>query len=469
MFKNCLLLFILMLSSFVTFSKVELPHIFNNNMVLKQKTKANLWGKATPLSTVKIITSWNNKTYNTTAAQDGKWKVPVTTPSAGGPFAITFDDGEKTRLNNIMIGEVWVCSGQSNMAKALKGSADQPILNSAEIIAKSANNNLRLFTVKLELSKQVKEDVNGEWFISSPATTPDFSAVAFQFGQMLQQYLKVPVGLIVTSWGGTPIRSWMGDSFDGFAQMYPAEKGEATSKSAKVLYNAMIAPLIPYTISGFLWYQGEGDRMSPELYEKMMPAMVKEWRTKWGQGDLGFYYAEIAPWLYTGDRVENQAPYLREAQFKALQNMGNAAMAVTADIGSDKTIHPPDKTTVAERLLKCALVKTYGVKHIMYEGPVYKSMKIQRQKIILTFNNTGSGLIMKEQGSENFEVAGADKIFHKADAKITGKTIEVISSDVNAPVAVRYAFKNFMQGNLYNKEGLPAVPFRTDNWERKSK
>ncbi len=464
MIKKCLLLLVLTFSTNLGFSKIVLPHIFNDNMVLKQKSNVNLWGKTNSNKKVQISTSWNKKTFNTVATADGKWKLSVATPSAGGPFEITFDDGEKVTLKNIMIGEVWVCSGQSNMAKGLKGSADQPILNSEDIIAKSANNNLRLFTVKQEFSKEVKEDCNGEWFVSSPQSTPNFSAVAFQYGQMLQKYLKVPVGLIVTSWGGTPIRSWMGDSFDEFAKMYPPEKGEPGPKTPKVLYNAMIDPLIPFTISGFLWYQGEADRMNPDLYEKMMPAMVKEWRTKWQQGDLGFYYVQLAPWLYTGDKKENQAPYLREAQFNAIKKMGNSAMVVTADIGSDKTIHPPDKTTIAERLLKCALVKTYGVKNIMYEGPAYKSMRIKGSRVILSFDKTGSGLILKE-GFDNFEVAGADKIFHKANAKLVGQTIEVQSDEQSTPVAVRYAFKNYMHGNLFNKEGLPGVPFRTDTWK----
>lgn len=466
MFKKYLLLGILALNSMIVCSKVKLPHIFNDNMVLKQKSKVNVWGTSSAQTKVRITTSWDKKVYTVMPAADGKWRVSLSTPTAGGPYEISFNDGEETVLKNIMVGEVWLCSGQSNMSMTMKGGKNQPILNSEDIIAKSANNDIRLFTVKNEFSGKVKEDLNGQWYVSSPEYTANTSAVAFQFAQMLQKHLKVPVGIIVTSWGGTPIRSWMGDSFNEFAQMYPEQNDKLGSKSPKVLYNAMIAPLIPYTLSGFLWYQGEADRKTPELYEKMLPAMVKEWRSKWGQRDLGFYYAQIAPWLYTPDNGGSHSPYLREAQLNALKHMGKAGMAVTADIGSDKTIHPPDKTTVAERLFKSVIATTYGDKNTIYKGPEYKSMKIQGQKIVLDFRNAESGLMMKNDKTGNFEIAGADKVFHKAKASIIGNRIEVESGEVKEPLAVRYAFKDYFIGNLYNKEGLPAVPFRTDTWSR---
>lgn len=456
---------ILILHGYLCFSTVTLPHILGSNMVLKQKSKVNLWGKAEPGIKVTIMTSWNGRSVTADADQAGNWKTSITTPSAGGPYKITFDDGVKITLDNVMLGEVWLCSGQSNMYMPMKGNPGQPILNSEKIIADATNNSLRLFTVTKALSKEIKNDCDGNWVVSSPQTARDFSALAFQFGQMLQKKLNVPVGMINTSYGGTPIRSWMGDSFDEFAAMYPTPKADEGPKAPKVLYNAMIAPLIPFTISGFLWYQGEGDRMSPDLYKKMMPAMVNEWREKWGQGNLGFYYAEIAPWLYAEDRKPNQAPYLREAQFETLKDMGRSGMAVTADVGSDQAIHPPDKTTVAERLLKIALAETYDHK-INYKGPEYVSIAIKGTVAILNFKHADGGLVLKNRGLENFEIAGEDQIFHPAAVKITGSKLEVSSEKVSVPVAVRYAFKNYGVADLYSKEGLPAVPFRTDKWEK---
>lgn len=446
----------------MAFSKVDLPKIFNNNMVLKQKAKVNVWGKASPNSEIRVTSSWDHKVYTTKSDQQGKWKTTLSTPSAGGPYTISFNDGEEIVLSNILIGEVWLCSGQSNMEMPMKGNTNQPITNGPEIIAKSANNNLRLFTVKRETSEVPLDDCSGEWLVSSPETVPAFSAVAFQFGQMLQKQLNVPVGMIASSWGGTPIRSWMDSSFDEFSKMYPETKGPVTSKSPQVLYNGMIAPILPYTLSGFLWYQGESDKNTPDLYEKMMVAMIKEWRGKWNQGDLGFYYVQIAPNNYKEKSDAYYSAYLREAQINASKKLSRTGVAVTTDIGSDQTIHPPNKTLVAQRLFKQAMAKTYGVKGV-YEGPDYKSMKIKGQKVVLNFKNFGSGLLMK--GNEpNFEVAGEDKVFHQATAKLVGNTIEVESSEVIQPVAVRYAFKDYFTGNVFNKEGFPATSFRTDKW-----
>lgn len=462
MLKKIALLVLLSASATMAFSKVELPKIFNNNMVLKQKTKVNVWGKSPAGSKVRIISSWDAKVYTAIADQQGKWKTMISTPAAGGPYTLSFDDGDKTTLNNILIGEVWLCSGQSNMAMPMKGNTGQPILNSADIIAQSANTNLRLFTVKRTMSEVPLDDCSGEWKVSSPESVPDFSAVAFQFGQMLQRQLNVPVGMIASSWGGTPIRSWMDTGFDEFAKMYPENKGPITSKSPQVLYRGMIAPIVPFTLSGFLWYQGEGDKNTPDLYERMMPALIKEWRSKWGQGDLGFYYVQIAPNNYKEKAGAYYSAYLREAQVNAAKKLKRAGVAITTDVGSDKTIHPPNKTLVAERLFKQAMAKTYGAKGI-YEGPEYKSIKVQGQKAILSFKNTGSGLMLKSD-EPNFEIAGADQVFHKASAKLIGNTIEVESAAVTQPVAVRYAFKDYFIGNLFNKEGFPATSFRTDRW-----
>ena len=462
-----------LLTAAICRAEVVLPHILGSNMVLKQKAKANLWGTATAGSKVSITTSWDGKTYTAHAGANGKWKQAVKTPAAGGPYTITFNDGTKTVMDNILIGEVWVCSGQSNMAMPLKGRPSDPTLNSEELIAQSANNNIRLFTVGLEGADAPKDDCSGEWQAATPQTTPDFSAVAFQFAQVLQKQLGIPIGLVHTSWGGTSIRLWMSDSYDAFAALYPepppppkraAVQANPRPTQPKALYNAMIAPVTPLTISGFLWYQGEADRAVAPLYRNMLPAMAKEWRAKWGQGNIPFYYVQIAPWLYGGDKVSlsKQSMYLREAQLEALQDIPNAAMAVTADVGSDKTIHPPDKTTVANRLAAAALALTYG-KPVPYHAPELSKAKAAGGRMVLTFKYAGTGLVLKP-GDNNFEIAGDDKVFHAATAVVKGNVVELSSAEVPEPVAARYGFRNYFMGTLYNADGFPASSFRTDKW-----
>lgn len=460
--KKINLLLLLISISVLSFAKVKLPAVIGENMVLQQCSRANLWGEAKMKSTVKVTASWDNKTYTTIADENGNWKLAVKTPKAGGPFKLSFDDGEKLELDNVLVGEVWVCSGQSNMEMPLSGFKNQPILNSESIIANSKNDKLRVFKVSRAISSTPSNDCEGVWKLSAPENAAEFSAVAFQFGQMLQKELGVPVGIIVTSWGGTPIQAWMGKSLTGFQKEDKLNNGKITSSSPNVLYNAMIFPLISYTIKGFLWYQGESDRHNPEPYDDKMNAMVKEWREDWQQGNLPFYFVQIAPWIYKGGG-KNDVSIIRESQLNASKNIPNTAMAVTLDIGADNTIHPPDKTSVAERLFKCALGNTYR-KNISYKGPEFRSIKTKGSNAIVSFKY-GKGLMLKNQQSENFEIAGVDKVFYKADAKVNGRRIELSSKKVSAPVAVRYGFNDYLIGDLFNRDALPASPFRTDDWE----
>lgn len=396
-----------------------------------------------------------------------KRKQQVLTPVAGGPFRITFDDGSMTVLENILVGEIWICSGQSNMAMPMKGkNKSQPTLNSEKVIAASGNDQIRLFTVKQSISSAPKDDCEGIWAAATPQTTPDFSAIGFQSGQFLQKQLNVPVGLINTSWGGTSISLWMSDSFEQFAKLYPADNfaGKANAKKPKSLYNAMIAPLSKLTISGFIWYQGEADKAVSSLYLKMLPAMVKEWPANWRQGDLPFYYAQIAPYTYGGNiKMARMGASQREAQLEALNDISNAAMVVTADVGSAETIHPPDKTTVADRFARAALGQTYRMK-IAYKGPEVSGMKVSGSKAVIKLNNTGNSLVLKKGDPANFEVAGEDKVLYPATVKVDGSKLWLSSSSVAKPVAVRYGFKNYFMGNLFNADGLPASPFWTDHW-----
>lgn len=466
MMKKIFLLFLAVLSFQNSFSKIELPAILGNNMVLQQKSHVKLWGHAAKNSTVEITTSWNHKTYKLNADGTGMWEEKIKTPAAGGPYQITFKDSDnELTLTGVLIGEVWVCSGQSNMEMPMVGKKNQPVLNSEEIIQNSSNPQLHLFNVERAFKTTPQNDVKGTWEEAKPETVANFSAVAYQFGKKIQKELGIPVGIIVSSWGGTPIRAWM--SKEGLKEV-PGMleiKDKAAFRQPSVLYNAMLAPITSYPIAGFLWYQGENDRRHANLYEKALPAMARQWKNDWDNNKLPFYYVQIAPWLYTPDKGKIFSAYLREAQLKAMDDISKGAMVVTADIGSNKTIHPPNKTVVAERLANCALAQTYD-KDVACYGPLYKSFKIDDNEMEIKFEYD-DGLYLKDNASQNFEIAGKDQVFYPAEAHIEDDELILKSDKVKEPVAARYGFKNYFEGNLYNEAGLPASPFRTDNWEMK--
>lgn len=460
----CIGLFVLV--NITADAKVILPAVIDHNMVLQQKTNAALWGKARPAAKVKITTSWNGKTYTAQAGNDSLWRVAVSTPAAGGPFSITFDDGEKLVLKNILIGEVWVCSGQSNMAMPVKGYRNQPIEGSTEILMNAKNPKIRLFQVTRQLSDKVQFDATvRNWEEADIESVNETSAVGYLFARIIREKLDVPVGIITTSWGGTRIEAWMSaaslQSFPAVKVPVPGEAVKLNQNSPTVLYNAMINPIAGFSIKGVLWYQGEANRKNAGDYARLMQAMVTDWRKRWNGGEWPFYYVQIAPFKYDNDKV---SAYLREAQLQALQLIPNSAMAITADIGKEFSIHPPDKMTVARRLAYCALAKDYGFPQLPFLGPVYRSMKINKDTVDLTFDNAQNGLYAGGKDITLFEVAGEDKVFYPATAKIIATGIRVQSEQVKNPVAVRYAFKDWFTGELFNNEGLPASPFRTDNW-----
>ncbi|MBB5440741.1 sialate O-acetylesterase [Pedobacter sp. AK017] len=462
--KFLLLLCTALLFSLNTFSKVTLPAIISSGMVLQQQSNVALWGKAKAGSKVTITTSWNQKAYLATTTKDGSWKLSVPTPKAGGPYTITFNDGEKLVLNDILIGEVWLCSGQSNMEMPVKGFGNQPITNSNELLTDADEPGVRLFRIEKNMSRTPLTELNAKWEHSNSETTGQFSAVGYQFARMLQQKLKVPVGIIQSAYGGTIIEAWMDKkSFAGFTDVkIPADTVKMIKNEPFVLFNAMINPIVGFNIKGALWYQGENNWFTPDTYDKKMEAMVKEWRSIWGCGDFSFYYVQLAPNAYPNGK--DKLPVIYEKQAKAMQLIPNSGMAVSVDAGSQTTIHPPDKTIISKRLLYWALNKTYGKKGVAYSGPVYQSLKISDNKAIVSFSEIPIGLTAYNKPLISFEIAGADQVFHPAAATISGKTVVVQSDEVKSPVAVRYAFKDRAEGNLYNAEGLPAAPFRTDSW-----
>jgi sialate O-acetylesterase len=460
------LLFILLVALFLEGkAKVVLPHLLGPGMVLQQKSMVLLWGKAAKNTQISILTSWDKKLYSVKTGADGKFSVNVKTPSAGGPYQITFNDGSKLILSDILIGEVWLCSGQSNMDIPIKGYLNQPILNAAELLADAGDLPIRMFTVGKELSIKPKDEVNGSWKNDDPENVNNFSAVGYQFAKMLQKKLKVPVGIIQSTWGGTNIIGWMSKNamqgFDDYTIPTDTTKKLAPSNPTAI-FNAMIYPLTNFKIKGVLWYQGEANRLKPSTYSQLMLSMVTDWRKIWNVGDFPFYFVQIAPWKYTSSGA--LVPYLQEAQVKANKMIVNSGMVTTIDLGSESTIHPPDKTTVAQRLFYLALSQTYQVKGLYYQSPSYKSVKFDNDTAKLVFNNTKIGFYANEDGLANFEIAGSNQVFYPAIAKITKDGIDVYANKVNKPVAVRYAFKDWVVGKIYNVEGLPLIPFRTDEW-----
>lgn len=460
-------LILLIIISQTALGAVKLPALIGNNMILQQQSKPVIWGWATAHAPITIVTSWNKKVYTTVTNTKGEWKTNIVTPAAGGPYTITISgDNSKQVLTNILIGEVWFCSGQSNMEMQLKGNSS-PILNANEIILNANNPQLRLFTFKTAYSLTPLNDVKGEWAESTSETARNFSAIAYQFGEMMQKKLHVPVGLIVSSVGGTMIESWMSKS--SLANYPEVKVPEAFADTVKqpwkqptALFNGMIAPAMNYGIKGMIWYQGESNRQEPQLYAKLFPVMVADWRKQWNQGNFPFYFVQIAPF---GSKDKTRSgPLIREGQLKAMTLIPNSGMASTMDVGMEKNIHYTNKTIPAHRLGYWALGKTYGIKGIGYNAPVLKNMNITGSKAMLTFDNAPY-LTSLEKPLTLFEVAGADKVFYPAKAVIKTNTVTVESDKVPNPVAVRYAFKEFCVGELYNNDGIPASSFRTDDWD----
>lgn len=448
-------------------AEIKLPAVFGDHMVLQQQTDAAIWGKAAPGKTVTVVPSWDKRNYAVKASASGDWKLTVKTPVAGGPYEISISDGQILKLKDILIGEVWVCSGQSNMEMPMKGFRNQPVNGSNEAIALSANPSIRLFTVERKTSLTLMDDFNGKWMECMPENVVGFSATGWFFGNMVQKALGVPVGLITSAWGGTRIEPWMSEpgvsKFDFVKMPDKNQTGTLSPQLPTVLFNAMINPMAGYGIRGAIWYQGEANRLEADNYLKLMPGLIGNWRDEWGIGDFSFYYVQIAPYDY-GYPGQNSA-FLREAQLKASSVLPNTGMACVLDCGEKDCIHPADKKAAGERLAVLALAKTYNKKGIEFSGPVLKEMTIEGNLVKLTFDHAQNGLTTYGKELTNFKIAGENQRFYPATAVITSTGI-TLYSPVAKPVAVRYAFDDFVTGELFNTEGLPASSFRTDSWEK---
>lgn len=462
------------LFSLFAHAEIKLPAIFSDNMLMQQNTQVNIWGKAEANKTVTIKTSWSKKTVKTTADASGNWKATFETPKTDGKAqTITISDGKSITLNNILLGELWLCSGQSNMEMPMKGFKNQPVENSNMDILRSTNPNIRVFIVKRNSTIEPQTDVTGKWEEANPLSIKEFSATGYYFGRLLNQTINQPVGLVLSAWGGSCIEAWMSeDMLKAFPQVkIPKTKADIkeANRTPTTLYQAMIRPIVGLTVKGMIWYQGESNYDRASTYTEMMKTMVGSWRKEWAQKDtIPFYYCQIAPYDYSiitekGKEVINSA-YLREAQAKAELQIPKSGMAVLLDAGLKEGIHPTKKQIPGERLALLALTKTYGVQGVASESPLYKSIEIHGDTVQVSFDRCPMWITCKGYESKLFTVAGDDKVFYPAKAWLVRSKMYVKSEAVKKPVAVRYAFENYVEGDLFSNEGLPVSSFRSDNW-----
>ena len=456
------------------YAQVKTASVFTDNMVLQQKGKVPLWGWAFPGKTISVVPSWSKKTVSVKTGTDGRWKLFLETPAAGGPYEISISGDGTLKLNNILVGEVWLCSGQSNMEMPMKGFKGQPISGSNSAILKSTNRNIRVYTVPRGASATPLDNSKpAVWKEAGPEAVSNFSATAYYFGKSLEELLNVPIGLINVSYGGSPVESWMdATTLEAFPEIKvpgPNDSFQSPNRTPTTLYNGMLHPVIGYGIRGMIWYQGESNYDRPDLYEKLFPAAVQLWRKKWQAGEFPFYFAQIAPYNYAqlppyhvGGKYNSA--FLRDAQRKSVQQIPNSAMAVLLDKGEEANIHPAHKQEAGERLALLALAKTYGLKGFGAESPAYDTLVVASGTAEVKFRNASNWLTSYGKELGMFEVAGKDKQFYPAKAVINRSSVLVSSPMVKEPVAVRYAFRDFTTAELFSTEGLPVSSFRTDNW-----
>ena len=455
--RNVILLIAVMLGLTIQLSaNVSLSSIFSSHMVLQQNATITIWGWGKPLEEVKVVADWDNTSYKTITTNQATWEVTLKTPKAGGPYNIKINGYNEIILQDVLIGEVWICSGQSNM----EWTARMGIDNAEKEIAAANYPEIRFFSVVHRATNAPAYDVDGSWSKCSPETMIDFSAAAYFFARELQKELNVPIGIINASWGGTPAEVWTPEQSIGGSRFLAeaAEKLPEMSwcpREAGRVYNAMIAPITKFKMAGVIWYQGETNAANPEAYETLMSTLIESWRDAWDE-DFPFYFAQIAPYVYGGE----SGVLVQNAQRKTLR-VENTGMVVTNDITADvNNIHPTNKQDVGKRFANLALSNTYNKVEIIASGPLYRSNKVIPGKIIVFFDYA-QGLKSATKVIEGFEIAGTDGVFIPADAKIVNNTVEVSSKQLKSPVYVRYAWKNTAQPKLFNGAGLPTSCFTT--------
>jgi sialate O-acetylesterase len=458
-----LALFLTTLFPLISIANIRLPSVIGSNMVLQQQSKVKLWGWASPAEKIVITPSWSKTSDTVIATRDAVWQIAIQTPKAGGPYTITLKANNTIVLENVLIGEVWVCSGQSNMEMSwwskLKDIADE--------LPTAANPDIRFFHIPKSTSEYPQDDCNAKWTLCDSNTLKSFSAVGYFFGKRLNKELNVPIGLINSNWGGTSAEVWAEkESIESDPELKAAAGKIAPAPWWPYLpgktFNAMIAPITNFSIAGTIWYQGEGNTGFPDTYSKTFTTMIDSWRRAW-EKEFPFYYVQIAPYAYetkyAGARIQEQQTIA--------QRHKNVGMIVITDLieNNPKELHPANKHDVGYRLANYALGQTYGKNGIAYKSPFYKGMAISKDRVIVQFDNAPNGLVSKDKTITELYIAGADKVFYPAQATIDKDKLVVWSKQVKEPVAVRFAFSNTAVGNLFSKEGLPVGPFRTDDWE----
>lgn len=458
-----------------SWAKLRLPHLLSDGMVLQQQTDVRLWGWDEPGTVVKVTPSWSDQTYQTTADSKGEFMLTVRTPKASyTPLSLTFDDGERTVLKNILAGEVWVCAGQSNMNMTLRGFANCPVEGyNDEIIASKHYPYIRFVKMPRLMRMKPLKDTKCSWKAVSPNTVDDCSAVAYFFGKTLSQALDIPIGLIQANKGGTRVESWLNEEnlrkyTDESLDSISIVKRFPNDYNRTLMWgNGTFAPIINFTVKGIIYYQGcsnVGDK--GDQYSIRLKALADQWRTDFREPTLPFYFVQIAPYYY-GDANGIDGALLREQQLKASKSIANSVLVGTNDLvypWEVKQIHPRQKRQVGQRLACVALNRNYGMKKIMCYSAAYKSSHFVGDTCFVRLSND-YGALSRYEGMEGFELAGSDRVFHPAKAYFDKhKGIVVTSPDVPHPIAVRYCFRNFLIGNVSNAAGLPLLSFRSDNW-----
>ncbi len=479
-------------------SLFKIANVFQSNMVIQQDKPFTIWGNATAGSKIMISADWTGKQVALITDEQGHWRGAIPVPKATpGDFKthtlIVTENGNAITFSNLQIGEVWLASGQSNMQFGIKGSPgkDNGVIDYEKVIAEANYPNIRWLYVDLNFKAQPYDQVTGKWVVCSPETVGHFSGVAYFYARSLYQHLNIPVGIILSTIGASTGQAWTSRTemesdtilFNKYLKPYddsPKSKevinaGFSFEKVTRpmLLYNAMIHPLTGFSIKGFIWYQGEFNHSDKWRYTLLEEHMIKGWRDDFAQGDLPFYFVQMPSYFWNNnDPKADDYAVFREAQANIRNKVKNTGMAVTLDDNVPRLLHPRNKKPVGERLARIALNKTYKIKGIDYLGPQYKKMKVSGNKVDISYKSEtlGGGLVTRDTlAPRQFFVAGDDKVFHSATAAIEGDHITLQSDSVANPIAVRFAFTNMAVINLFNKAGLPAEPFRTDDWEEQPK
>jgi sialate O-acetylesterase len=442
-------------------AQLRLPAIISSGMVLQQNDSSALWGWSGPGDKVFITGSWNNHTDSTITSNGARWKLKIKTPVAGGPYNITIISHNTIQLQNVMIGEVWVCSGQSNMEMSNSwGEKD-----TKTELPTCATNLIHFFQVPKSTADAPQDDVRAQWVSCDSNNLKTFSAVGYFFGKRLLQQLNVPIGLINTSWGGTPAEVWTPDGLIENNEQLKTAAAKITPAHwwpnlPGQTYNAMIAPFTTFNIAGTIWYQGESNTTTSDTYNKLFTTMIDAWRAAWKK-DFPFYYVQIAPFKYGNNNI---GALLRDAQTKTMEHP-NVGMVVTTDlIDSVTNIHPSHKREVGNRLANWALAETYKKTRIVYKSPEYKSAKIKNGSLVVSFNNVNNGLQVRGNSIKGFFISGANENWQPAEAKLEKGKIVLSNKEIKDPLYIRFGFDNTMTGTVFSTEGLPLIPFRTDTW-----